>query len=238
MQSTNTEKSYPILYSFRRCPYAMRARMALINANIHFILREIDLKDKHPSFLSTSPKGTVPVLILADGTIIDESLDVVDYIFSIQPKTPEPNEEEKALIDQLNASVTSAIHCFKYHERYSADEVLAARDTIEQYLNQLNNYQGHDTPASRDDWSKADIIVLPFVRQIYRSNPDYFQQLPYNNMKEWLHNIIDSDRFHAVMTRCPALGKQSTTRDYFNYHRSQESKHWGKRRMKNHETDL
>jgi glutathione S-transferase len=200
MRLNNMERQHPILYSFRRCPYAMRARMALVNANIPFVLREIDLKKKHPELLSASSKGTVPVLILNDGTIIDESIDIVDYVFAINQGHDQPGI---ALIDQLNHSITAAIHRFKYHERYEADEVLSAREAIKHYLNQLEAYQANQATKSAHDWSKTDMIILPFVRQIYRSDPEYFEQLPYKGVKKWLHNIIDSENFLIVMTRTP-----------------------------------
>ena len=77
----------PLLYSFRRCPYAMRARLALWGTHVNLELREVVLRDKPPSLLAFSPKATVPVLVLPDGEVIDESLDVM--LWALRRHDPE-----------------------------------------------------------------------------------------------------------------------------------------------------
>lgn len=100
----NNSDNLPILYSFVRCPYAMRARMALLEDGIDCILREVDLKNKPATMLEISPKGTVPVLLLKTGEVIDESLDIINYalkqneLFHVQKYTKQKQEELKELI--------------------------------------------------------------------------------------------------------------------------------------------
>jgi glutathione S-transferase len=201
------QSKYPILYSFRRCPYAMRARLALVSANIPVILREIDLQHKHPQFLSDSPKGTVPVLILNDATVLDESLDIVDYAFSQIPAEQLSFDVRGAadikneLLSMMNAHFISAVTTFKYHERYTDSEHDLAKKGIHHFLDALNVHLKRQRYIVADVWSQADVIVFPFVRQLYRSDQDYFNGLPYQQVKRWLMDIIDSTIFLTVMDK-------------------------------------
>ncbi len=190
----------PILYSFRRCPYAMRARIALVNANIPVILREIDLQNKHPAFLQDSPKGTVPVLMFPNGGMIDESLDVVDYAFS----TLQRNQNDvDSLLQKLNGSFIGAVNRFKYYDRLDGVDLNEERKKIEDYLKVLDELLEGSQYLLSDSLGKADAIVLPHVRQLYRSDEAYFKALPFEHVKRWLFAIIESPMFQVVMMRCP-----------------------------------
>ena len=131
---------YPILFSFRRCPYAMRARMAIKLCNLKCEIREINLKSKHELFLKLSPKGTVPVLLLQDGTVIDESLEIIEWAISKQdPLNLMPNnqkiyQDDIALIKKIDNEFKFHLDRYKYSSRYedaSANEhKLKARDIL------------------------------------------------------------------------------------------------------------
>lgn len=196
---------YPILYSFRRCPYAMRARLALLYAGIAVELREIDLKNKHQQFLKHSHKGTVPVLMLNSGAMIDESIDIVEYAFSVCDKNDLSYDRaqeavvKQDLLHQLNSGFISAVTTFKYHERYTNDERELAKEAINQFLAMLEQKLQSSRFIIADCWSQPDIITFPFVRQLYRSDADYFDGLPYPNVKRWMFEIIDSPLFAIAM---------------------------------------
>ena len=134
----------PILYSFRRCPYAMRARLALLSSGRRCELREIVLRDKAPEFLAASPKGTVPVLIAPDGTVIEESLDVM--MWALEQHDPEqwlsPPDGHRdamlALIDRCDTAFKPNLDAYKYASRDTPEKALAARTAAATFLTELD----------------------------------------------------------------------------------------------------
>ena len=189
----------PILYSFRRCPYAMRARLALMRANIPVIIREIDLKNKAAEFLETSPKATVPVLVLPSGKIIDESLDIVDYAM------PEDTHRDKrlALLTQLNDETIPALMRYKYHDRYKDVDLAFEQSVVCDFFEVLNTLLSESTYLFDEAIGKADIVVLPFVRQIYKVDAQWFDSLKYDCVKKWLHAFLDSKLHSHIMQKFP-----------------------------------
>ena len=188
----------PVLYSYRRCPYAMRARIALVRAKVSFVLREIDLQNKSPIFLKISGKGTVPALVFPNGDIMDESLDIVDYFY----KDQQDHEQYFDLLKQLNNYFIQSVTRFKYHERYSEIEVQQAKDNIKGYFKQLDTLLAQQRYLLSSEFAKADNVILPFVRQVYRADEVFFEALPFENLKRWLFTIINSDWFDVVMVKC------------------------------------
>ena len=137
MTSENTETPLPILYSFRRCPYAMRARLAVSVSGQRCELREVVLRDKPPSLLEYSPKGTVPVLVLPDGVVIDESRDVMRWALErsdpegwMAPETGNLAEIE-SLIDWNDGDFKSNLDRYKYATRYEGVDPIEHRDQAE-----------------------------------------------------------------------------------------------------------
>jgi len=189
----------PILYSFRRCPYAMRARLALTIAKMPVIIREIDLKNKATEFLEISPKATVPVLLLPSGKIIDESLDIVDYAI------PEDTHREQrlALLAQLHKETIPALMRYKYHERYEDVDIAYEQSVICQFFEVLNTLLSESTYLFEDTIGKEDIVILPFVRQIYKIDAQWFDALKYLHVKKWLHAFLDSELHSHIMRKFP-----------------------------------
>lgn len=189
--------TYPILYSFRRCPYAMRARLALQLIGMDVELREVDLKNKPAALLETSPKGTVPVLILDDSTVIDESLDIVNWALK-----PEYSETDKKILDDLGTRFIKNLNEYKYPDRYENADPEKAREVCEDFLSKLNalciKHSGH---LSRLDLSALDIIVFPFIRQFRIVDNNHFDQLPYPALQRWFESIHNSDVFNAIMEK-------------------------------------
>jgi glutathione S-transferase len=189
--------SLPILYTFRRCPYAMRARMALYTAKINHEHREISLKNKPPEFLEISPKGTVPVLQFGDGRLLEESLDIMKWALNIS-RLP---LEEAELIAENDTTFKKALDRYKYPGRYPEEEGLDYRSQCASFLKKLEN---HLTPFLI---SKVvtfnDMALFPFIRQFSLVDPDWFEAQAYPNLKAWLNSLITSTVFGQVMEERP-----------------------------------
>jgi len=186
----------PILYSFRRCPYAIRARIALISRGIEFELREVDLSNKPADMLKLSPKGTVPVLLLPTGQVIDESLDILDYVLDYQfDKTTE------ALITSMVDDFVPALHRFKYADRYEDVNLEHEKALIVQYLNELDQLLASSDYLRGDMMQKADMAILPFIRQLHRADETWFKSLPCEQLQRWFYHFYNSDLHEQVMVK-------------------------------------
>ena len=159
------QTSLPILYSFRRCPYAMRARLAINASQTQVELREILLRDKAKAFLDTSPSATVPCLKAGD-QVLDESLDIMHWalVQSDPDRWMEMPEEGHALIQEADGPFKKALDRTKYHTRYDSDPE-EDRATAHVFLHKLNALIGEKNYLFKDTASLADMATLPFVRQ-------------------------------------------------------------------------
>ena len=198
-----SDLSLPILYSFRRCPYAMRARMALHYSNINCILREVDLKNKPSAMLEISPKGTVPVLQLPDGRLIEESLEIIYY--SLDQNDPEglnnlsseTTLKARHLIEKNDMEFVGILRKYKYFERYPENTQVSYRNQAEELF--LIGYEqmleGQDFLLGKK--SVADIAILPFIRQFALADEEWFFNSKYKNLIKWLNAIIQSEAFEV-----------------------------------------
>jgi len=197
----------PILYSFRRCPYAIRARMALHYAGVQFEMREVLLKDKPPSMLAASSKGTVPVLIFPDGQVLDESYDVMRWAL-------EQSDPEHWWVDELETEVEQLIQWndgefkghldhYKYFERFPERPMEYYRSQAEEFLMALEQRLSIEKYLLGKTISVADVAIFPFIRQFAFADKNWFDLSPYSNLQSWLTNFLDSDLFVSVMTKYP-----------------------------------
>lgn len=191
------EQNYPILYSFRRCPYAMRARLALYLAKIPHEHREVDLKNKPVEMLKISPKGTVPVLQLPDKTVLEESLDIMIWALKRSPLSP----EEKKLIEENDSIFKKSIDRYKYPDRYSQEDSLYHRQLCTLFVamieDQLSPFlSGHTIGLT-------DMALFPFVRQFAGVDSDWFKDQPFPRLKQWLDHFEESTLFQNVMEKYP-----------------------------------
>ena len=195
-----------ILYSYRRCPYAMRARMALHCAEISVEMREISLRDKPPEMLAISPKGTVPVLQCADGRVIDQSLDIMNW--ALAQNDPQhwlrdyPELDQTALISCNDTNFKYWLDRYKYAERYPEFEAsyyrqqaLACQIDILEGLLAQTPYLGGTTPVL------SDIAIFPFVRQFAAVDAMWFATSPYPATRRWLEGWIESVLFKKTMAK-------------------------------------
>ena len=196
------------LYSFRRCPYAMRARMALRYSGLPIDIHEVSLKAKPQEMLRLSPKGTVPVLVLQDGTVIDESLDVMRYALAqndpddwlMQDKDAQVNLAE-SLIAENDGTFKSALDRYKYAIRYPEKSQEEYRVEGEVFLQKLENLLGNTRYLCRDTCSYADIAIFPFIRQFALADEAWFAQSPYPALRGWVDGLIESQLFHDIMEK-------------------------------------
>ncbi|MBL4613679.1 MAG: glutathione S-transferase [Magnetovibrio sp.] len=196
--------SLPILYSFRRCPYAMRARMALYVSGQSYALREVLLKDKPAEMLALSAKGTVPVLHLPDGRVIDESLDVMAWALS--QNDPQgwlrPNDHEvAALIKHCDRDFKPHLDRYKYASRYDNADPIVHRAAGEQYLVQLEKRLHDQAHLFGPKACLADIAIAPFVRQFALADWSWFLEVPYPGVQRWLNAFIETHPFSKVMDK-------------------------------------
>ena len=201
--------SLPILYTFRRCPYAMRARLALHCAGVAVEPREILLRDKPAALLAASPKGTVPVLLLPDGQVIAQSLDIMRWALSQHDPegwlTAAEWPAQQALIDINDGEFKSLLDRYKYPQCHAGSSAAAARDAaLELLLRPLERQLGGAPFLFGARCSLADMALLPFVRQFAAVDAAWFAQtsdLP--ALRAWLGRGTGSPLFEAVMVKLP-----------------------------------
>ncbi|MGS0692043.1 glutathione S-transferase [Shewanella sp. 30m-9] len=200
----------PTLYSFRRCPYAMRARLGIFLSGQHVSLREIVLKHKPEPMLAASPKGTVPVLILQDGAVIEESLEIMCWALMkndphnlLQRNDPQKQEIAKALIHSNDHSFKPWLDKYKYADRHPEHSKQYYRQQGEQYIAQLESILSKHPQLMGNQVSIADYAIFPFIRQFASVDKSWFDNSDYLNVQRWLKAQIESDEFSAVMGKYP-----------------------------------
>jgi glutathione S-transferase len=206
----NQPEPLPILYSLRNCPYAMRARIAIFKAKQTVLLRDIVLSNKPQEMLAASPKATVPVLVLTDDTVLEESLDIM--LWSLNETDPDDllcKKNEQGIVDMLNL-----INCFdhdfkrcleqyKCAKRYQENNVVECRKACEQFIQTLESRLNSHQFLMSNKESLADIALLPFIRQFARVERQWYLQSPYPNVRQWLNNYLQSPMFTKVMAKYP-----------------------------------
>jgi len=196
----------PILYSFRRCPYAMRARMALWSARIPVELREVVLQNKPSEFLAASAKGTVPVLLLSDGQVIDESLDIMQW--ALAGNDPDgwldiDLTAANALVERNDNDFKSNLDRYKYPQRFPQDLPEDNRKAGWQYLNMLNDLLRERPFLLSERISFVDVAVAPFVRQFAHHDMAWFESSVGHRLNDWLADFEVSVLFQSVMQKYP-----------------------------------
>ena len=198
----------PILYSFRRCPYAIRARIALAAAGVTVELREVLLRDKPAAMLAASAKGTVPVLVLADGRIIDESLDVIDW--ALDKNDPEGWADKTAgtesLIVDCDGPFKSWLDRYKYADRHPERSLEYYRQQAEVFIARLEQRLTKQAFLGGERGTRADVAVLPFVRQFAGVDAAWWQRAPYPRLRCWLDHWLASKAFTSAMVKHPVWG--------------------------------
>ncbi|MBC7788129.1 MAG: glutathione S-transferase [Methylophilaceae bacterium] len=199
----------PKLYSYRRCPYAMRARMVLKYAGIAIEIIEISLKDKPAEMLKASPKGTVPVLVIIEGgntTVIDESLQIMAWGLANNDPDNWLTSDAKNLVTQHfisenDTTFKQSLDRYKYAIRFPEKSPSAHRGNCEVFLIKLENLLSHNNFLSGESIGLTDIAIFPFVRQFAGVDEAWFENLPYPKLRAWLKANLESKLFLSVMKK-------------------------------------
>ena len=191
----------PVLYSFRRCPYAIRARMALVAADIRCELREVVLRDKPPEMLEASAKGTVPVLVVGD-RVIDESLDVMHWALAERDPllwSEGPDEETRVLLQANDGPFKHHLDRYKYSVRHDDVDLHTERDQAAMFIAQLEARLEVGAYLTGDQPRLADVAIFPFVRQFAGVDKAHWQSAPFANTRRWLEQWLASPLFSRCM---------------------------------------
>lgn len=198
-------KPLPILYSFRRCPYAIRARLAIAYAGIPVEIREVQLKQKPEQMLALSPKGTVPILQLPDGKVIDESLDIMRW--ALAQNDPDDwldvGEDSEKLIQWSDGDFKVYLDRYKYADRYPEFSESYYRSQGEKFLVALESKLSQAQYLGGNHFSLLDAAISPFIRQFAAVDGHWFQSSDYRQLKNWLNGILVADLFVSVMGKRP-----------------------------------
>jgi len=187
-----SNSSRPILYSFRRCPYAMRARMSIVRTNHICEHREVILRDRPEHMMQISPKGTVPVMLLANGEVIEESLEIMQYVLSW-----ELSDIESQWVDRNDNEFKFHLDRYKYPNRYENVDSIEQRTLAKTYLDDLDNFLEEEISDALND------ALFPFVRQFANHDREWFDSQNWNNIHGWLSKNLASDEFMICMKKYP-----------------------------------
>ncbi len=199
----------PVLYSFRRCPYAMRARMALRVSGVTYEHREVALKDKPAEMLAVSPKGTVPVLCLPTGEVLEQSLDIM--VWALQQKDPQawlPSSSKAWALTHEGIALNDGefkahLDRYKYPQRFGLLDGLPSRTKGAEVLQGWQARLQTQSYLSGERWGLLDACVAPFVRQFARTDRAWFDAQPWPELAQWLLAFENSEAFLAVMHKHP-----------------------------------
>jgi glutathione S-transferase len=199
----------PVLWTFRRCPYAMRARLALTISKISFEWREIILRHKPAAMLEASPKGTVPVLVLPDGTVLEESLDIMHWALARHDPeswlglSEQESHEIKSLILQSDNEFKHHLDRTKYHNRYEGADPEFHRTEALKILHQWDQRLSDAGQFFGSRPGLADMAIFPFVRQFANIDRSWFSAQSLPALHQWLQGHLESELFAGIMEKHP-----------------------------------
>jgi glutathione S-transferase len=196
---------HPILYSFRRCPYAIRARMALAYSGIAVELREVHLKHKPAAMLEASAKGTVPVLQLPGGRVLDESLAVMrwslDHADPDHWLLPSQVSEDEELIRHNDGPFKASLDLYKYADRHPEQSQASYREQAMPFLHQLNGALERNRWLLGPQMRLADVALFPFIRQFAMVDRPWFDAAPLDALGAWLDRLLEMELFKSIMLK-------------------------------------
>lgn len=202
------DTALPVLYSFRRCPYAIRTRITLLYSRQAVELREVVLRNKPPCMIEYSPKATVPVLVLSDHTVLEESLDIIYWALNKndpeqwwQGLSIEQQQLTSTLIQQNDGPFKHWLDRYKYADRYPQESAEHYRQQAQTYLAQLEQQLSRQPYLLTDRLTLADIAIFPFIRQFAFVDKNWFDQSPYPHLQRWLNALLGSPLFTEAMVK-------------------------------------
>lgn len=203
-------KQYPILYSLQHCPYAMRARIGILLAKQPVMLRAIVLKNKPDEMLQLSKKGTVPVLVVGQSKVIDESLDIMLWALSqsdpdnlLYKENTGKLPEMLSLINRFDNEFKDSLEKYKCAKRYHEKSMTDNRKQCEILIIELEQRLKLHNFIVGETLSLADYAILPYIRQFARIERQWYLQSPYPYLQRWLKEHLQSRVFSKAMTKFP-----------------------------------
>jgi glutathione S-transferase len=190
----------PILYSFRRCPYAMRARLALLISGTICEIREVKLSAKPARMLEVSPKGMVPVLVLPTGHVIEQSLDIMRWALGRNDPDGWLAADDVDLIAANDGPFKHHLDRYKYPERHPSDGVNHRAAGLTHLL-ELETRLAASVNLCGESRGLADMAIMPFVRQFAQTDRAWFNDQPVPHLQAWLDRHVTSPLFEAAMVR-------------------------------------
>ncbi len=187
-----TSQKLPILYSFRRCPYAMRARMSIVRSDYLCEHREVILRDRPEQMMKISPKGTVPVLLLPDDTVIEESLEIMQHVLDWKL-----DEMESSWVNRNDNEFKFHLDRYKYPNRYDNVDAISHRNSAKSYLDDLDNAINKGISTALND------ALFPFVRQFANHDREWFDTQSWTSIHDWLAANLSSTEFLICMKKYP-----------------------------------
>lgn len=197
----------PLLYTFRRCPFAIRARLAITVSDVEVDQHEVSLRAKPKEMLECSPKGTVPVLKFADGSVLEQSLDIMRWALSINDPEHWLDDDQAVaaeiatLIKQNDETFKPALDLYKYAVRFPQHSEAYYREQAEPFLAELDTRLSKDGYLIGGRYTLADMAIFPFIRQFSNVNRDWFYASHYHHLIVWLDRLIGSELFQNVMQK-------------------------------------
>ena len=209
----------PLLFSFRRCPFAIRARLAIKVSGVEVDIQEISLRAKPQELLACSPKGTVPVLKFADGHVLEQSLDIMHW--ALAQNDPEgwldgdliATTEMMSLIQQNDEWFKPKLDLYKYAVRFPQHPEAYYREQAETFLADLNTLLSNEGYLLAGRYTLADMAIFPFIRQFCNVNPDWFYASKYQHLIQWLDGLLGSALFTPSDAEISRLTKGCVTVD-------------------------
>ena len=206
VEQLSSSYSRPYLFSYRRCPYAMRARMALVESNIEFDIYEISLRNKPKEMLLMSPKGTVPVLRFNE-LVFDESLEIMKWAYQNSKSNQseilnsKDNNMAKELILFNDGKFKEYLDYYKYYERYPLKSQTVYREKCCLFLNIIEQRLVKLPFLMGKNRSFVDISIFPFIRQFANVDKDWFDNSEYTRLQKWLSELTESNLFRQIMKK-------------------------------------
>jgi glutathione S-transferase len=192
--------SFPLLYSFRRCPYAIRARLALLSSETACVIREVKLSAKPVEMLAASPKATVPVLVLPDGSVLEQSLDIMRWSLTRNDPAGWLDHEDEHLIETNDGPFKHHLDRAKYPGRHGSDADTHRAACLDM-LHPLEDRLATTSHLCGEAMSLTDAAILPFIRQFASIDRGWFDAQPFPHIRRWLDRLVASHLFDAAMIR-------------------------------------
>lgn len=198
----------PLLYTYRRCPYAMRARMALLIAGIEFDAHEVSLRDKPAEMLAISPKGSVPVMLLPDGTVLEQSWDIMRWALEQRAARWWDGAQTTENLEWLarnDGEFKVHLDRYKYPERYNETDREGHRENaLASFLRPLNSRLAQSRYLGGIEPCATDLALFPFVRQFAAVEPAWFETAELPSLQAWLAGWLSSPMFAHCMQKLPS----------------------------------